>query len=126
MALLFRLLINALALWIAIRIVPGLSFDGPAPMLVAVALVFGVVNAIVRPILKLLTLPVLILSLGLFIFVINALMLWLTAKLSGVFGLGFHVEGFGAAFLGALVVSVVGLLLSWFTASSRRKASRTS
>src|SRR5688572_3954406 len=109
MSILLRLLINAIALWIATRIVPGLSFDGPTPMLVVVALVFALVNAIVRPVLKILTFPALILTFGLFIFVVNALMLWLTAELSDAFGLGFHVEGFRAAFLGALVVSVVGL-----------------
>jgi putative membrane protein len=123
MAFLFRLLINALALWVATRIVPGLSFDGPAPMLIAVALVFAVVNAVVRPVLKILTFPALILTLGLFIFVINALMLWLTAILSEAFGLGFHVTGFRGAFLGSLVVSVVSLLLSWLTASPKKEAS---
>jgi putative membrane protein len=123
MAFLFRLLINALALWVATRIVPGLLFDGPAPMLIAVALVFALVNAVVRPVLKILTFPALILTLGLFIFVINALMLWLTAVLSEAFSLGFHVTGFRPAFLGALVVSVVSLLLSWLTASPKREAS---
>ena len=126
MVFVLRILINALALWVATRIVPGLSFDGPVPMVVAVALVFAVVNAIVRPILKILTFPALILTLGLFIFVINALMLWLTAELSEAFGLGFHVAGFRAAFLGALVVSVVSLLLTWLTASPKKEASRTS
>jgi putative membrane protein len=126
MGILLRLLINAIALWIATRIVPGLSFDGPTPMLVVVALVFALVNAIVRPVLKILTFPALILTFGLFIFVINALMLWLTAELSDAFGLGFHVEGFRAAFLGALVVSVVGLMLSWLTVSRTKAASRTS
>jgi putative membrane protein len=125
MALFLRLLINAFALWVAVRLVPGLSFDGPAPMLVAVALVFAVVNAIVRPLLKLLTFPALILTLGLFIFVINALMLWLTGELSEAFGLGFHVDGFRAAFLGALVVSLVSLVLTWVTASSRKERERT-
>ena len=123
MAFLFRLLINALALWVATRIVPGLSFDGPAPMVIAVALVFAVVNTVVRPVLKILTFPALILTLGLFIFVINALMLWLTSVLSEAFGLGFHVTGFRAAFLGALVVSVVSLLLGWLTASPKKEAS---
>jgi putative membrane protein len=122
MVLLLRLLINALALWVATRIAPGLSVDGPAPMLVGVAFVFAVVNAIVRPVLKILTFPALILTLGLFIFVINALMLWLTGKLSEAFGLGFHVAGFRAAFLGALVVSFVSLLLGWLTASPKKNA----
>jgi putative membrane protein len=113
MFFLLRLLINAFALWIATRIVSGLTFDGPAYMLVAVAFVFGLVNAIVRPILKIFTFPILIITLGLFIFVINALMLWLTGRLSEEFGLGFHVAGFRAAFFGALVVSVVSLVLTW-------------
>src|SRR2546426_6978945 len=125
MAFLFRLLINALALWVATRIVPGLSFDGPAPMVIAVALVFAVVNAIVRPILKILTFPALILTLGLFIFVINALMLWLTAELSEAFGLGFHVAGFRAALLCALVGSVGSLMLTWLTASPKKQTSLT-
>jgi putative membrane protein len=123
MAFLLRVLINALALWVAIRVVPGLSFDGPVPMLVGVALIFAVVNAIVRPVLKIVTFPALILTLGLFVFVINALMLWLTAELSEAFGLGFHVDGFRAAFLGALVVSVVSLVLTWLTTSPKKEAS---
>jgi putative membrane protein len=113
MLFLVRLLINATALWIAVRTVPGLAFDGPLPMLLIVAFVFAAVNAIVRPILKFLTFPILIVSLGLFIFVINALMLWLTATVSDAFGFGFHVVGFKAAFLGALVVSLVSLVLGW-------------
>jgi putative membrane protein len=112
MLFLIRLLVNAVALWVATRIVSGLSFDGPPFMLVAVALVFGAVNAIVRPVVKIFTFPILILTLGLFIFVINALMLWLTGRISEQFGFGFHVAGFGAAFLGALAVSIVSFLLT--------------
>jgi len=126
MVFVLRILINALALWVATHIVSGLSFDVRVPIFVAVALVFAFVNAIVRPILRILTFPALILTLGLFIFVINALMLWLTAELSEAFGLGFHVAGFRAAFLGALVVSVVSLMLTWLTASPKKEASRTS
>lgn len=77
MHFLLRLLINAAALWVAIRIVPGIDFQGHWLSLLVVALVFGVLNASVRPMLKLLTFPLLILTLGLFTFVINALMLWL-------------------------------------------------
>ena len=79
MVFVLRILINALALWVATRIVPGLSFDGPVPMLVAVALVFAVVNAIVRPILKILTFPALILTLGLFYFILNGILLWMVS-----------------------------------------------
>lgn len=66
-------------------------------------------NVLVRPLLKLLTFPVLIVTLGLFIFVLNAIMLWLTSSVSDALGLGFRVDGFRSAFLGALVVSVVNL-----------------
>lgn len=114
MRFLIRLLINAAALWIATQIVPGVTHTGPWTSLLLVALVFGVLNAVVRPILKLLTCPLIVLTLGLFTFVINALMLWLTSAVSESFGLGFHVDGFGSAFLGALVVTVVSVLLSVF------------
>ena len=120
MLIIWRLLINAAALWAATRIVPGISFDGDWRLLFVVALVFGVLNVSVRPVLMLLTLPFLIVTLGLFTFVLNALMLWLTSAISDALGLGFHVEGFGAAFLGALVVSVVSFLLSLFVTSSVR------
>ena len=118
--MIWRLLINAAALWAATRLVPGISFDGDWRLLFVVALVFGVLNVSVRPVLMLLTLPFLIVTLGLFTFVLNALMLWLTSAISDALGLGFHVEGFGAAFLGALVVSVVSFLLSFFVGSSAR------
>ena len=114
MHFLLRLLINAAALWVAIQIVPGMGFSGHWSSLLFVALVFGVLNASVRPLLKLLTFPLLILTLGLFTFVINALMLWLTAWVSGMLNLGFQVTGFWAAFLGGLVVSIVSMLLSLF------------
>ncbi|HLN81086.1 MAG TPA: phage holin family protein, partial [Thermoanaerobaculia bacterium] len=94
------------------QIVPGVRHDGPWTSLLLVALVFGVLNAIVRPLLKLLTCPLILLTLGLFTFVINALMLWLTSAVSESFGLGFHVDGFVPAFLGALVVTIVSVLLS--------------
>ena len=112
MKFLVRLLINAAALWIAIEIVPGVEYRGEWIYLLFVALVFGVLNALLRPLLKLLTCPLLVLTLGLFTLVINAFLLWLTAAISRSFGLGLSVSGFWAAFLGALVVSVVSILLS--------------
>lgn len=117
MLMLWRLLINAAALWVATRLVPGMSFDGDWRLLFVVALVFGVLNVSVRPVLMLLTLPFLIVTLGLFTFVLNALMLWLTSAISNALGLGFRVEGFGAAFLGALVVTIVSFMLSLFVGS---------
>ena len=107
-----RLLINAAALWAAIRLVPGVSFDGDWLLLFGVALVFGVLNAVIRPILWVLSLPALILTLGLFTFVLNALMLWLTSAASDLLDLRFHVDGFRAAFLGALVITLVSFALS--------------
>lgn len=124
MWMLSRLLINAAALWVATRLVPGISFDGDWRLLFVVALLFGILNVLVRPILKLLTLPILIVTLGLFIFVLNAVMLWLTGAISDAFNLGFHVEGFLAAFVGALVVAVVSFVLSLFVGSEERRAAR--
>jgi len=105
----------------ATRLVPGISFDGDWRLLLAVALVFGVLNVALRPILILLTLPLFIVTLGLFTFVLNAVMLWLTGRVSDALRLGFHVDGFGAAFFGALVVTIVSFLLSLFVASGARE-----
>jgi putative membrane protein len=92
------------------------TYTGGWMPILGVALVFGVVNAFIRPIAKILTFPIVILTLGLFLLVINGFMLWLTSALSDALNLGFHVEGFGAAFLGALVVSIVSGVLSLMTA----------
>ena len=114
MRFVLRLLINAAALWVATRIVPGVTHSGSEGSLFAVALVFGLLNALLRPLLTILSCPLLILTLGLFTLVINAVILLLTSALSGSLGIGFHVDGFWAAFLGALVVSIVSILLSVF------------
>jgi putative membrane protein len=111
MPLLIRLLINAAALWVATRIVTGVTYTGALLPFLGVALVFGIVNAFIRPILKFVTFPLIILTFGIFALVVNGLMLWLTSSLSDTLGLGFHVKGFGAAFWGALVVSVISTLL---------------
>ena len=110
-----RLLVNAVALWVATQLVPGVTYEGGALPLLGVALLFGVVNAFIRPAAKILTFPLIILTLGIFALVINGLMLWLTSSLSSSLGLGFHVSGFWAAFWGALVVSVVSTILSLLT-----------
>ncbi len=121
MSFLLRLLINAAALWVAIRLVDGIDHRGSWWSLLVVALVFGALNASVRPLLKLLSLPLLVLTLGLFIFVINALMLMLTGWVSRLLGLGFYVDGFWAALFGGLIVSVASLLLSMFTGARKMK-----
>ncbi len=114
MHFLIRLLINTVALWIATRVISGITYTGEPMAFLLVALVFGALNAFVRPLLKLLTFPLLILTLGLFTLVLNGVMLWLTSAVSGALKLGFHVAGFSAAFWGALVISVISIVLSLF------------
>jgi putative membrane protein len=101
---LIRVLVNALAIWLAVVLVPGIEARGATSVVVA-AIVLGVVNAIVRPILLVLTLPLTLVTLGLFLFVLNALCLWLTSAIVP----GFDVRGFWPAFWAALLVSA----LSW-------------
>ncbi len=113
---LLQLLVTAASLWVAIKVVPGLSFEGSALAFLGVAVVFALVNAVVRPVALVLSLPFLLVTLGIFWLAVNGLMLWLTAGLSRALGLGFHVHGFWAAVLGALVVSAASWLLDRFVA----------
>ena len=108
MRILFHWILMAVAVWIVANVVPGVSVSGPAAALIA-ALVIGLVNATIGLLLKIITFPLTILTLGLFWFVINALMLELTATLVP----GFHVRDFKAAFLGALLLSIVSSVLMW-------------
>ncbi len=123
MRLFVRLVINALALWIAIELIPGLTFEGSNVSLFIIALIFGLVNALVRPIIILLTCPLVVLTLGLFILVINTIMLSLTIWLSGpeVFDLGLRSSGFWATFLGALVISVVSGIITGLIKDEREE-----
>ena len=116
MGFLVRLFVNAAALWVATRLVPGVTYSGELLPFLGVAIVFGIVNAFIRPAAKLLALPLIILTLGLFALVVNGLMLWLTSSLSNSLGLGFHVSGFWAALFGSLVVSIVSTVLWMFVA----------
>jgi putative membrane protein len=109
---LVRLLVNAAALWVATHLVSGVSYAGGWVSFLGVALVFGFVNAFIGPVAKILTFPLIMVTLGIFSLVVNGLMLWLTSSLSVALGLGFHVSGFWAAFFGALIVSIVSTLLS--------------
>jgi putative membrane protein len=110
--LLLRWIWTAIAIFAAVKLLPGIYFNGPWWQLGIVALIFGLLNALVRPVLALLTCPLIILTLGLFILVINAAMLWLTAKSSAFFGIDFRVSGFWTAFWGAVVISVVSAALN--------------
>jgi putative membrane protein len=109
---LIRLVVNAVAIWAAVWLVPGLNYEGSTVSLLLVALIFGIVNALVRPFLLLLTCPFIILTLGLFVLVINTIMLSLTVWLSDIFDLGLTSTGFWATFLGAIVISIVSSLIN--------------
>ena len=114
MNLIIRWIITAIALLVAVWVVPGITVAGDALVAVgATAVVLGLVNAVVRPILRFLSCGLIVLTLGLFLLVINGLMLWLAAYVAGEWlGVGFRVDGFVPAFLGGLVVSVVSFVLS--------------
>lgn len=113
--LIVRWFINFLALFVAAWLVPGIAVDGAAGWTVyaVMAIILSLVNAILRPLLKLLTCPLIILTLGLFTLVINGFTLWLSSWIAvNWFHVGFYVDGFWAAFGGGLVVSIVSLILS--------------
>jgi putative membrane protein len=120
MGLVLRLIVNAVALLAAAWIVPGIELSAARGQptanewltLLLVALIFGLVNAIIRPVVVFLTFPITVLTLGLFIFVINALMLILTSWIAAGMALGFRVNGFVPALLGALIISVVSFIMN--------------
>ena len=124
MKLLLRWLINAIAIASTVVVVPGINggitagADQPLSVdpttLLGVALIFGLVNALVRPLLKALSCGLVVLTLGLFIFVINAAMLLLTSFIAQQLGLQFVVEGFGAALVGSIIISLVSIVLNVF------------
>ncbi|TDD70240.1 phage holin family protein [Jiangella aurantiaca] len=113
-----RLLVNGFALWVATRIVDGVTISSDSTSseiltLLVVALIFGLVNAFIKPVVQLLSLPLLILTLGLFTLIVNALMFWLTSWIADGLDVPFHVDSFfWAAVLGALVVSFVSWVLN--------------
>ncbi|MGA4541228.1 phage holin family protein [Uniformispora flossi] len=116
-SLLVKLLANAAAIWITTLVVSGVNITGDswgnkAGTVLIVAAIFGVINVLIKPLVKLFSLPLFILTLGLITFVINALMLWLTSWVSGKLDLSFHVDGFWPALLGALCVSLVSWALN--------------
>lgn len=116
MNLLLRLLINAAALYVVAYFVPGVQVSSPLGALVA-AFVLGIVNAILRPILILLSLPLEILTLGLFTFIINAALFWFVGHL----GIGLTVEGFWPALIGSIILAIVSFVLSAVLAPARTR-----
>ncbi|GAA4622268.1 phage holin family protein [Cellulomonas oligotrophica] len=121
MGFVVRVLINGVAIWLATLVLPGLtviggdSTGGEIGVILLVALVFGLVNAIVKPIVNVLSIPLYILTLGLFTLVVNALMLMLTAWITEQTSWGLRIEDFGTAVLGGLIVAVVSFVLSAVT-----------
>jgi putative membrane protein len=107
--LILRWLVNAVALYVAVKLVPGIEASSTQSILIA-AIVIGLINATLKPIAVLLTLPLTIVTLGLFYLFVNGAMLYLTAALTP----GFELAGFGSALVGAIVVSLVGMLLNSF------------
>jgi putative membrane protein len=111
--LILRWAINAFALWVAVTYIPGIhpAQTGWLPI-IGLALVFGLINALLRPLIVLLTCPLIILTLGLGTLLINTLLFWLAGLVGNQFGIGFTVDGFWPAFLGALVVTVISTALT--------------
>jgi putative membrane protein len=107
-----RWLINGLAIFAATQIVSGIHTEGGWALIAIMAVILGLANALIAPVLKFLTCPLIILTLGLFTLVINAVVFWFSAWVGQRFGLGFYVDNFWSAFLGALVVSAVSMALS--------------
>jgi putative membrane protein len=121
MRFLIRLLSTAAALWAAVHFVEGITYSGPWLGLLAVAVIFGLVNAIIRPILAALTCPLVMLTLGLFVFVLNGIMLLITSAISKALGFNFHVDGFVAAIIGALIVGITSAVLNLVLGDGERE-----
>jgi putative membrane protein len=102
-----RLLVNALALWAAAEVVPGIELSGAFADILIVALIFGILNAVLKPILMIFSIPFLVLTLGLFALIVNGAMLMITARVTDYLA----VSGLGAAILGSLVISLVTMVL---------------
>ena len=125
MRLILRIIINAAALWVAAWVVPGFDVQGQLLAWIFVAVIFGLVNAFIRPIVSFFSLPITCLTLGLFTLVINALMLLLTAWVSSLFGINMTVgdsflNSLWTALLASIVISIVSAVLSWFLPDEKK------
>lgn len=119
-------MINALSIAAAIKIIDGITFTGQWWKMIIIGAIFGIINALIKPLMMLFTLPLIIFTLGLFTLIVNAIMLLITEKLSGPFSLGLYISGFWAAFWGALIVSIVSMFLSWVTGVKKMKVEKKS
>lgn len=116
-----RWVINAIALYVAVLIVPGIEFRGDWVGVLWLALISGLLNALVRPILKFLTCPLIILTLGFFTIFINTALLLLTTRIGQALNIGITVDGFWSALLGSLVISIVSVVMSLFLRDELKK-----
>lgn len=107
--------INALAIVVAVKAIEGIEFSGSWWQMLLVGAIFGVINTLIRPIVRFFAYPIIVVTLGIFTLIINAAMLFLTSLISQFLDLGFTVKGFFPAVLGAFLVSVVSTMLSWLT-----------
>lgn len=117
--IIMRWLVSTLAIFVAVLVVPGIEFSGPGWELGVVAALFGVINVLLRPLIMLLTCPLILLTFGLFGLVINAAMLLLTAQIAAIGGLMFRIDGFWPAVLGGLLISVVMLIFNILTGEAQ-------
>ncbi|GBD98922.1 membrane protein of unknown function [bacterium BMS3Abin07] len=122
--LILQWFINAVAIIISVRIVDGITFNGRWWQMIIIGSVFGIVNSLIKPIVKFFTYPIIIITLGIFTLVINAAMLVLTSLISGFLNFGFEITGFLPALWGALIVSIISIILSWLTGLKGMKKER--
>ena len=118
-----RVIVNAIAIAVTSFLLQGIQID-PSNYLITlavVAVIFGVLNAVIKPILAVLTCPLYILTLGLFTFVVNAAMLLLTSAIAQNVGLGFHVDGWLTAIIGSILISIVSFVLSLFLGGNKQR-----
>ena len=117
--LILRIMINALSIAIAVKLIHGITFTGEWWKMICIGAVFGIVNALIKPLVTFFSIPLIVLTLGFFTLVVNALMLLLTVKLSVPLNLGLQIQGFWAALWGALIISVVSMILSWIIGTKK-------
>jgi putative membrane protein len=116
-----RIMINALSIAVAVKVIAGITFTGEWWKMIVIGAVFGIVNSILKPLITFFALPLILVTLGLFTLIVNTLMLLVTVELSEPLKLGLQIQGFWAAFKGALIISIVSMLLSWLTGLKKIK-----
>jgi putative membrane protein len=123
MKLIIRWVVTAFSLFVANWALPGIRVEGKAWIVYAImAVVLGLINAVIRPILKFLSCPLIILTLGLFVFIVNGFLLWFASYIAVKWlDVGFHIDNFASAFLGALIVSIVSVILSFILREELKK-----